>query len=84
MFWPEISNTTLGDFDAKNIDRLIHISRSTLFKIFTCVAKSLRFALILSSPHEPFRASWVAQDTCDAAVSSTKKPPLQVAGAGDV
>ena len=84
MFWQDISNTTFGDFDAIKIDQLILISRSTLFKNFTCVAKLMRFALILSSPHEPFRASWVAQDTCDAAVSSTKKPPLQVAGAGDV
>ena len=84
MFWQEISNTTFGDFEAKNIDQLIHISRSTLFKNFTCVAKSLRFALILSSLHEPFNASWVARDICGTAVSSTKKPPLQVAGAGDV
>ena len=32
MFWQEISNTTFGDFEAKNIDQLIHISRSIKFK----------------------------------------------------
>ena len=31
------------DFDAINIDQLIHISQSTLFKNFTCVAKLMRF-----------------------------------------